>query len=146
MQEYIPFIQENLILVVAWVGLLLAIIVTVVKQRMAGYKYATPSEATLLVNHHDALLIDVRNKDEFRSGHIAGSVHISAKDIRENNFAQIESKKTTPIIVVCKAGQTAVGSANLLIKAGFEQVHVLKDGLIAWNEAKLPLVNGKKKK
>lgn len=146
MQEYIPFVQENLILVVAWVGLLVAIVVTTLKQQMAGYKYASPAEATLLVNHNDAVLVDVRNKDEFRTGHIAGAVHISAKEIRENNFAQIENKKTNPIIVVCKTGQTAVESANLLIKAGFEQVHILKDGLISWNEAKLPLVSGKKKK
>ncbi|MCV6021323.1 rhodanese-like domain-containing protein, partial [Escherichia coli] len=39
---------------------------------------------------------------------------------------------------------TAQESANLLVKAGFENVSLLKNGLIAWNEANLPLVRGKK--
>lgn len=146
MQEYIPFIQANLILVVAWVALLVALVVITVKQKTAGYKMLSPAEATLLVNHHNAVLVDVRHKDEFRNGHIAGAVHISAKDIRENNLHQIENDRTNPIIIVCKTGQTAQEAAKHLVKAGFEQVNVLQDGLIAWNEAKLPLVSGKKKK
>ncbi|MFA0708579.1 rhodanese-like domain-containing protein, partial [Vibrio sp. 10N.222.48.A3] len=44
----------------------------------------------------------------------------------------------------CKTGQTAQESANLLVKAGFENVSVLKSGLVAWSEANLPLVKGKK--
>ncbi|WP_200853911.1 rhodanese-like domain-containing protein, partial [Klebsiella pneumoniae] len=47
-------------------------------------------------------------------------------------------------IVVCKTGQTARESADLLTKAGFEKVNLLKNGLIAWNEANLPLVRGKR--
>jgi rhodanese-related sulfurtransferase len=46
--------------------------------------------------------------------------------------------------VVCKSGQTAVESANLLAKAGFEQVYLLKGGLLSWSEAKMPLIRGKK--
>ncbi|MEL0611507.1 rhodanese-like domain-containing protein, partial [Vibrio echinoideorum] len=49
-----------------------------------------------------------------------------------------------PIIVVSKTGQTAQESANLLVKAGFENVSVLKSRLVAWSEANLPFGNGKK--
>lgn len=146
MLELLPFIQDNLILVVVWVGLLLALVVSIIKQKTARYKIVSPSEATLLVNHNEGMLVDIRTKDEFRAGHIAGSVHISAKDIKDGNLVAIENNQNSPIVLICKTGQTAIESANQLVKAGFEQVSVLKDGLISWNEAKLPLVSSKKKK
>jgi rhodanese-related sulfurtransferase len=41
-------------------------------------------------------------------------------------------------------GQTARESADLLTKAGSENVSVLKNGITGWVDAKLPLVRGKK--
>lgn len=146
MQQFIEFIQSNLILSLVWVGIVLALIVSVIQQKIARYKTLAPSDATRLINHEDAVFIDVRSRDEYRAGHIAGSVHILAKDIKANSLSEIEKYKSTPIILVCKMGQTAIASANVLVKAGFENVNVLKDGLISWNEANLPLIRNKKKK
>ena len=89
-------------------------------------------------------MLDVRSREEFKRGHITGALNIKPADLKEGNFAGLESHKSDPIIVVCKTGQTAQQSADVLAKAGFEQVSVLKSGLISWNEANLPLVRGKK--
>ena len=96
------------------------------------------------MNREDGVVVDVRAKDEFKKGHITDAVHILPSDIKAGNFNGLEKNKTNPIIVVCKTGQTAVESANLLAKAGFENVKLLKNGLSGWNEANLPLVRGKK--
>ena len=97
-----------------------------------------------MINRENGVVVDIRTKDEFKKGHITDAVHILPSDIKANSFGSLESHKADPIIVVCKTGQTAQESANLLVKAGFENVSVLKSGLVAWSEANLPLVKGKK--
>ncbi|NUW68928.1 rhodanese-like domain-containing protein [Vibrio coralliilyticus] len=144
MQEYIAFFQENMILSLVWVGLLVALIMNIVKSTTAAYKEITASQTTQLMNRENGVVVDIRSKDEFRKGHITDAVHILSSDIKAGNFGSLENHKSSPIIVVCKTGQTAQESANLLAKAGFENVSLLKNGLIAWNEANLPLVKGKK--
>lgn len=146
MQQFIEFVQGNLILALVWAGLVVALVMSVIKQKTAPYKIVTPSDATVLVNRQNGVFVDVRTRDEYRAGHIAGAVHVLAKEIKANNAAEIEKYKSDPIILVCKSGQTAIESANALAKAGFENVNVLKDGLISWNEANLPLIRNKKKK
>ena len=144
MQEYIAFFQENMILSLVWVGLLVALIMNIAKSTTAAYKEITASQTTQLMNRENGVVVDIRSKDEFRKGHITDAVHILPSDIKAGNFGSLENHKSSPIIVVCKTGQTAQESANLLAKAGFENVSLLKNGLIAWNEANLPLVKGKK--
>ncbi len=146
MQEFIEFLQEEMLLSLAWLGLLIALIVSIVKQKTAPYKIMTPTEATQCANKDGGVFLDVRTREEFRLGHIAGSIHLAAKQIKDNNLSEIETYKTAPIILVCKTSQIAIESALVLTKAGFENVIVLKDGLVSWNEANLPLVRNKKKK
>ncbi|WP_028025854.1 rhodanese-like domain-containing protein [Enterovibrio calviensis] len=146
MQQLIEFVQSNLILSLVWVGLVVALVVSVVKQKTASYRIVTPNDATVMVNRENGVFVDIRSRDEYRAGHIAGALHVLAKDIKAETYGDIEKHKSDPIILVCKTGQTAIESANLLTKAGFENVSVLKDGLISWNEANLPLVRNKKKK
>ncbi|GAL05789.1 rhodanese-like domain-containing protein [Photobacterium aphoticum] len=140
MQQYIDFVTSNPILALVWVGLVVAIISSYVKQKTAGYQFVTPNEATAMANREDGVFVDIRSRDEYRNGHIAGALHILPSQIKEQNLGELENHKTAPIIVVCKTGQTAQQSADLLHKAGFSNVNVLKDGLISWNEANLPLV------
>ena len=145
MHQYIEFLTSNPVLSLAWIGIVVALISSVVKEKNAKYKTISINEATALVNNEDGMFLDIRNRDEFRKGHIVGSVHILPSQIQRQNTPELEKHKAAPIIVVCKTGQTAQESANQLSKDGFTNVNVLKDGLIAWNEANLPLVASKKK-
>ena len=144
MQEYIEFFQQNMILSLVWVGLFIALVMSIVKSSTAAYKEITASDTTFLMNRENGVVVDIRSKDEFKKGHITDAVHILPSDIKANNFGSLDNHKSDPIIVVCKTGQTAQESANLLAKAGFEKVNLLKNGLVAWNEANLPLIRGKK--
>ncbi len=146
MQQFIGFIQSNLVLSLVWAGLLLALIISAIKQKMARYKILSPSDATLLVNRENAVFVDIRTRDEYRAGHIAGSLNVLGKDIKANALGEIEKYKSAPIILVCKTGQSAVEISKVLATQGFENLNLLKDGLISWNEANLPLIRGKKKK
>lgn len=145
MHQYIEFLTSNPILSLAWIGIVIALISMMVKEKNAKYKTIGINEATALVNNEQGVFLDIRSRDEFRKGHIVGSVHILPSQIQRQNTPELEKHKAAPIIVVCKTGQTAQETANQLSKDGFTNVNVLKDGLIAWNEANLPLVASKKK-
>ncbi|MEC6797661.1 MULTISPECIES: rhodanese-like domain-containing protein [Photobacterium] len=145
MHQYIEFLTSNPVLSLAWIGIVIALISMMVKEKNAKYKTIGINEATALVNNEQGVFLDIRSRDEFRKGHIVGSVHILPSQIQRQNTPELEKHKAAPIIVVCKTGQTAQETANQLSKDGFTNVNVLKDGLIAWNEANLPLVASKKK-
>lgn len=126
MQEYIEFFQQNMILSLVWVGLLVAFIMSIVKSATSAYKEINVNQLTHLMNRENGIVVDIRAKDEFKKGHITDAVHILPSDIKAGNFGSLENQKSNPIIVVCKTGQTAQESANLLAKAGFENVSLLK--------------------
>lgn len=68
-----------------------------------------------------AIILDVRTKGEFQSGHIKGSKNIPLNDL----YAYINKAKdkNTPIITCCASGMRS-GSAKTLLKAnGFNEVH-----------------------
>lgn len=144
MQEYIDFFQQNMILSLAWVGVFIALILNIYKSSTAVYKEIGVAQVTHLMNRENGIVVDIRTKDEYKQGHITDAVHILLSEIKAGNFPAIEKHKTDPIIVVCKTGHNAREAATLLAKAGFENVSLLKNGLVTWSEAKLPLVRGKK--
>lgn len=146
MQQYIEFFSSNPILSLVWIGLVVAIIGSMIKDKTAKYNTIGINEATALINREDGIFVDIRSRDDYRKGHIAGAVHALPSQIKEQNMAELEKHKLAPIIVVCKTGQTAPATADDLSNAGFSNVNVLRDGLIAWNEAHLPLVKSKGKK
>lgn len=143
MQEIIELASANPLLSIIWVALVATIIYTTVKEKTAKYKIIDTTELTRLVNHEDAKVVDVRPREEFRLGHITNAVQVNAADIEKDNLANVSKNKEQAVIVVCKNGQQSVKSAAELTKHDYSNVYVLKDGLISWAEAKLPLVRGK---
>ena len=58
-------------------------------------------------------------------------------------MGELEKHKDKPVIVVDGSGMQCQEAANALIKAGFENVSVLKEGVAGWSGENLPLVRGK---
>lgn len=143
MQDIMPFISAHPVLSLAWVALLIAVIVTTFKTRFSKVKEITRGEATRLINKEDAVVVDVRAREEFRKGHIAESQNVLSADIKNNNLGELSKHKSQPVIVVCATGQTSRTAAEGLIAAGFERVFTLKEGISGWSGENLPLVRGK---
>nr|WP_113867973.1 rhodanese-like domain-containing protein [Brenneria salicis]NMN90086.1 rhodanese-related sulfurtransferase [Brenneria salicis ATCC 15712 = DSM 30166]RBP60495.1 rhodanese-related sulfurtransferase [Brenneria salicis ATCC 15712 = DSM 30166]RLM30096.1 rhodanese-like domain-containing protein [Brenneria salicis ATCC 15712 = DSM 30166] len=143
MQEIMSFISRNPILSVAWVALLIAVIVLTVKSKLSKVKDVVRSEAIQLINKEDAVVVDIRNRDDYRRGHIANAFNLLPNDIKNGGVGELDKHKSQPVIVVCANGLSSRDAANNLLKAGFERVVVLKDGLAGWSGENLPLVRGK---
>ena len=123
--------------------LLAAVLFTTFKGLTSKIKVITRGEATRLINKEDAVVVDLRQRDDFRKGHIAGAINLLPAEIKANNVGELEKHKAQPIIVVDGTGMQAQESASLLHKAGFENVSVLKEGISGWSGENLPLVRGK---
>lgn len=143
MQEIMQFISRHPILCIAWIALLGAVLYTTFKGIASNVKVISRGEATRLINKEDAVVVDLRQREDFRKGHIAGSVNLLPNEIKANNVGELEKHKAKPIIVVDGSGMQAQEPANALTKAGFAKVFVLKEGIAGWSSENLPLVRGK---
>lgn len=80
------------------------------------------------------LIIDIREEQQFASGHIAGAEHISRDDL-ELKVTEIAPELSTPILVYCAVGSQAPLAAEKLAQMGYRNVSSLKGGLQSWLEA-----------
>jgi rhodanese-related sulfurtransferase len=125
------------------VALLAAVIVMTIKSRFSKVKEIARGEAVRLINKQDAVVVDTRSRDDFRKGHIANAINLTASEIKNGSLGELEKHKAQPIIVTCAHGTTSLEAAENLNIAGFESVYTLKDGIAGWSGENLPLVRGK---
>jgi rhodanese-related sulfurtransferase len=136
MEQLIEFATNNFMLIAAWVLTLLMIMWS--ESQKAG-KSVSPAVATQLMNKQDAVLIDIRSKKEWDTGHITGSKHVPLADF-SRRLQEVEKFKTRPVIVVCNMGQTAGAASKQLKAAGFDNVLRLQGGITEWKGQNLPIV------
>lgn len=139
MQEYIDFFSNNPMLSLAWIAIAAMLIHSTVKDKISGVKTINAQQATLLINKQDAIIVDVRSKEEFQTGHIVNAKNITLSQIEEGKFSAIENNKQSPIIVVCESGARSSSAAAKLVKAEFTQVTSLHSGMSGWYSANLPV-------
>ena len=85
-----------------------------------------------------AVLIDVREREEFEPGHAAGAVHLS-KGILELRIEEVIPDAATPIICYCGGGSRSALAADNLQKMGYTNVASMAGGLKAWKNEGLPI-------
>jgi len=106
--------------------------------RIRGIKQVDCSAALQLLNHKNALLLDVREEGEYKAGHILNSTLIPLNKLNER-IGELEKYREQPIVVVCRSGNRSGTACAALGKRGFTQVYNLAGGVTAWQKANLPL-------
>ena len=97
----------------------------------------SPDEAAEKTRRGEAHLIDVREADEWESGHAANAEHMSRGTIEidaDEKFPDLDA----PIICYCGGGGRSALAAESLQKMGYKNVRSLAGGLKAWQVAGLP--------
>jgi len=90
-----------------------------------------------------ALLIDVREPDEYAEGHAPGSVLIPLGQL-PSRLAEIQASQHKPVTLICRSGRRSARAAEILLQAGFSKVYNIEGGMIAWSAAGLPVLKGAK--
>jgi len=99
----------------------------------------TPHDvASLLRDHPEARLLDVRTPGEFEAEHIAGAYNVPLDTLGEHG-AEIRAAVAEPVVLICRSGQRARKAEQALKRAGMSNLHVLDGGMTAWTAAGLPV-------
>lgn len=97
----------------------------------------SPAEARTEAEEGGAMLIDVREEDDWSEGHAQGAKHLSRGVIELEIEEEIPDLKK-PIICYCGGGSRSALVAESLQKMGYENVRSLAGGLRAWKDAGFP--------
>jgi len=84
-----------------------------------------------------AVLIDVREDNEWNEGHAADAVHMG-RGIIERDIVQIYPDKETELILYCGGGFRSALAADNLQKMGYTNIYSMAGGWKAWKDAKAP--------
>jgi rhodanese-related sulfurtransferase len=139
MQQLLEFGAHHFTLILAFIVVLVLFLTFELHSKLTGTPSVSPQSATLLMNHNDALVIDIRDKNNFTNGNILGSMNIPLAQL-ENNLNKLQNYKDKPVILVYVIGQTLHKTTHFLKKNGFTDLYLLKGGIAAWQQAGLPLV------
>jgi len=136
-QQLIEFSGNHPFLVMALAGILVMLLLFELQQRFSRIGNVSPAEATRLVNHENAILVDMRSDKDFKDGHIINAIHAP---LTEGDIAvSLKKYQARPVVVYCMRGQRSAGYCNKLSKQGFEKVYNLQGGLLNWQKSELPV-------
>lgn len=82
------------------------------------------------------VLLDVREPDEWASGHAPGAIHIPLGEVSER-IAELDPD--LQILVMCRSGARSERATQYLNHFGYEATN-LDGGILAWQEVNLPIV------
>jgi molybdopterin/thiamine biosynthesis adenylyltransferase/rhodanese-related sulfurtransferase len=96
------------------------------------------SEATrLLASDEPPALVDVRERDEWDEGHIAGAIHVTRGNI-ESRIEQAVPDRDHPVVLYCASGNRSAFAAKTLGELGYSTVYSLAGGYTEWKRNGFP--------
>ena len=132
------FLQSNIWMVVIAVSSGLMLLWSFVGNRVRGVKEVDNPAALQLINHKNALVLDVRDESEFSAGHIRGAKLIPLLKLKDR-IGELERNRDKPIVVVCRSGNRSATACAMLGNNQFGQVYSLSGGMMAWQKSDLPI-------
>jgi rhodanese-related sulfurtransferase len=134
----IEFVGNHWGLTLAFVGITILIIYNELRRRLDGIPQLGPHAATQAMNAADSVILDVREDSEYKQGHIVNALHIPLGQLAKR-LSELEKYRDRPLITYCRTGNRSNSAASLLHKHGFPTVHNLAGGIVAWQNANLPV-------
>src|SRR5881398_1678153 len=84
-----------------------------------------------------AVLVDVRERDEWEQGRIPGAVHVP-RGYLEQRIEQAAPDRSRPVVLYCAAGNRSAFAAKTLAELGYARPVSLEGGYTAWQRDGLP--------
>jgi len=135
--QLIESTSNHPLLMAAFAAILVMLVAGELRQRLSGVNEVGPGEATRMLNHDNAVIVDMREDKDYREGHIVNAVHTPASN--SDAVQKLEKFRERPVIVYCRSGHSSAGFCGKLRKQGFTSVYNLAGGVLAWQKAGLPL-------
>ncbi len=138
MDKLLEYVTHHPLLVGGTAALVVAVLVYELSLARNAGQAVGPQDAVRLLNQ-GALLLDVRSKAEFDSGHVIDARHVPQEDIAAS-AENLKKYREKVVIACCETGMRSSAAARVLKAQGFTKVVNLRGGLAAWRADNLPLV------
>ncbi len=105
----------------------------------ASIKQVGAEEARDLMKNSGAVVVDVRESDEWRQGHIPEAIFVPRGFLELRIEDKVPDRKA-PVILQCASGTRSLLAARTLREMGYEKLYSLNGGFNAWKDKGLPWV------
>lgn len=113
--------------------------IVVIDYREAHYAEISSKEAPAFIERVKPLILDVRTKREYKTGHIEGSTLIPVQELQKR-MNELSAFKEKDILLYCATGNRSTVAAKLLIDGGFMRITNMRQGIKGWVREKYPVV------
>ncbi len=111
----------------------------ILDEARAEIKEITVEDARRMLEKPGTVVIDVREGEEWRQGHLPQALGIP-RGFLELRVEEKVADRKTPLIMQCASGTRSLLAARTLREMGYENLYNLQGGFNAWKQAGLPWV------
>ena len=96
-----------------------------------GYQQISQEEAKAMMDTQVVIILDVREQDEYDSGHIPGAVLLPVGTIDETTAAEVIPEKDSTVLVYCRRGNRSKTASAALAELGYTNIYEF-GGINTW--------------
>ena len=97
----------------------------------SSYEQITQEEAKAMMDSQEVIILDVREQDEYDSGHIPGAVQLPVGTIDDTTAAQVIPEKDSTVLVYCRSGNRSKTASAALADLGYTNIYEF-GGINTW--------------
>lgn len=97
----------------------------------SSYEQITQEAAKEMMDTQDVVILDVREQEEYDSGHIPGAVLLPVGTIDEDTAAEVIPEKDATLLVYCRSGNRSRTAASALAELGYTNIYEF-GGINTW--------------
>lgn len=139
LHQIMPFVIKHWALCSAFAIVAVLLVFEELKNQGAGSGKLSAAAVTHLINREEGLVVDVRDANAFRDGHIVNAKNIPLPDIDHMQEKLLTTHREKPVILVDASGLKTPALLIRLKKAGFQRIFVLKGGMDSWKMDNMPV-------
>lgn len=96
-----------------------------------AYQQIDQETAKEMMDTQEVIILDVREQDEYDSGHIPGAVLLPVGTISEDTAATVIPEKDDTVLVYCRSGNRSKTASEALADLGYTGVYEF-GGINTW--------------
>ena len=96
-----------------------------------SYQQITQEEAKEMMDTQEVVILDVREQNEYDSGHIPGAVLLPVGTIDETTAAEVIPEKDSTVLVYCRSGNRSKTASSTLAELGYTNIYEF-GGINTW--------------
>ena len=96
-----------------------------------SYQQITQEEAKEMMDSQEVIILDVREQDEYDSGHIPGAVLLPVGSIDEDTAAEVIPEMDSTVLVYCRSGNRSKTASSALAELGYTNIYEF-GGINTW--------------